>query len=163
MNNDKITILIVDNCPHILSCLSEIIRSKGYEIKQANSGKSALKSVIDSKTDLILMDVKMPIIDGYQVCKQLKTNPNTHNIPVIFMSEISDTTERIKGFEAGGIDYISKPIQREEVLARIESQLTIKKLHIKLEEKNKQLEKEIEIKRKMNIIYQLLLLICQKV
>ncbi|NEO57273.1 MAG: PAS domain S-box protein [Okeania sp. SIO3B5] len=148
MNNDKNTILIVDNCPHILSFLSEIFRCKGYRIKQVNSGKSALKYVINNKTDLILMDVKKPEIDGYQVCRQLKGNPNTHNIPVIFMSDISDTTEIIKGFEAGGIDYISKPIQGEEILARIEAQLKIKKLHLKLEEKNKQLEKEIELKQK---------------
>ncbi|NET42462.1 PAS domain S-box protein [Okeania sp. SIO2B3] len=148
MNNGQITILIVDNHPHILSFLSEIIGLKGYKIEQANSGKLALKYVMENKTDLILMDVKMPEMDGYQVCKQLKANPNTQNIPVIFLSDLSDTTERIKGFEAGGIDYITKPVQREEVLARIEAQLTIKKLYIKLEEKNKQLEKEIEIKRK---------------
>lgn len=147
MNNDQITILIVDDYPHILSFLSEMVGLKGYKIKQANSGKLALKSVIESRIDLILMDVKMPEIDGCEVCKQLKANPKTQNIPVIFLSALSDVAERIKGFQAGGIDYISKPVQREEVLTRIENQLTIKKLNLKLEEKNKQLKKEIEIKK----------------
>ncbi|MDY7008041.1 MAG: PAS domain S-box protein [Cyanobacteriota bacterium] len=148
MNNDQITILIVDDHPHILSFLSETIGLKGYRVKQADSGKLALKSVMESKTDLILMDVQMPEMDGYQVCKQLKANSNTQNIPVIFLSSLSDVTERVKGFKAGGVDYIIKPVQSEELLVRIEAQLTVQRLHFELEEKNKQLEKEIEIKRK---------------
>ncbi|WP_094673168.1 PAS domain S-box protein [Hydrocoleum sp. CS-953] len=147
MNNNEITILIVDDQPGTLYVISHIITQKGYNVIQVNSGKEALKSANTYTVDLILMDVMMPEMNGYQVCRQLKANPKTANIPVIFLSALSGTDEKVKGFAAGGIDYINKPVHAGELLARIENQITIKKLHLKLEEKNQQLQQEIEIKK----------------
>ncbi|MEM1170491.1 MAG: PAS domain S-box protein [Cyanobacteria bacterium P01_H01_bin.35] len=147
MNNNQITILVVDDQPDNLYVISHIITQKGYNLIQVNSGEKALKSANTNRVDLILMDVMMPEMNGYQVCRQLKANPKTANIPVIFLSALSDIDEKVKGFASGGIDYINKPVYAVELLARIEAQITIIKLHQKLEEKNQQLQQEIEIKK----------------
>ncbi len=149
MNNNHITILIVDDRPDNLYLISEIISQKGYKSLQVTSGEEALKSANNNQVDLILMDVMMPEMDGYQVCRNLKSNPKTANIPVIFISALSETDEKVKGFAAGGIDYIHKPVNSGELLARIEAQITITKLHRKLEAKNQQLQQEIEIKKQI--------------
>ncbi|MGD1808606.1 PAS domain S-box protein [Dapis sp. BLCC M126] len=149
MNNNEITILVVDDQPDNLYVISHIITQNGYNLIQTNSGEEALKSANTNTVDLILMDVMMPEIDGYQVCRQLKANPKTANIPVIFLSALSDIGEKVKGFAAGGIDYISKPVHSQELFARIDNQITIKKLHLQLEEKNQQLQQEIEIKKQI--------------
>ncbi|MGD1701295.1 PAS domain S-box protein [Dapis sp. BLCC M229] len=149
MNNNEITVLIVDDQPNNLYVISKIISRKGYNFIQANSGEEALKSANSNIVDLILMDVMMPVMDGYQLCRQLKANPKTANIPVIFLSALSDTDEKVKGFAAGGVDYISKPVNSQELLVRIETQVTITKLHLELKAKNQQLQQEIEIKRQI--------------
>ncbi|MEB3341082.1 PAS domain S-box protein [Okeania sp.] len=147
MNNNQITILIVDDRPNNLYLISEIISEKGYNLIQATSGEEALKSAKSQPLDLILMDVMLPKMDGYEVCKVLKANPKTANIPVIFLTALSDIDQKLKGFIVGGIDYISKPVHPGELLARIEAQITISKLRLELETKNQQLQQEIGIKK----------------
>ena len=149
MKNNEITIMIVDDRPDNLYLISDFLSHKGYNSIEVNSGEKALKSANKNQVDLILMDVMMPEMDGYEVCRHLKSNPKTANIPVIFISALSDTDEKVKGFAAGGIDYINKPVNSGELLARIEAQITITKLHQKLEEKNQQLQQEIEIKKQI--------------
>ncbi|MGK7919926.1 MAG: PAS domain S-box protein [Trichodesmium sp.] len=144
MNNDIITILIIDNQSDNLSFLSQIISHTEYQVISATSPEVALKSAINNQVDLILIEVNLPEMDGYELCKLLKANPQTEQIPVIFLTDLSDSDQQIKGYEVGGIDYINQPIQPKEVLAKIESQITIKKLRLKLEEQNQKLQKKIE-------------------
>ncbi|MBL1210014.1 response regulator [Geminocystis sp. GBBB08] len=135
--NNKGDILIVDDLPDNLRVLSQILMEKNYQVRKAINGKTAIRAAQLSIPDLILLDIKMPEMDGYQVCQQLKLNDLTKEIPIIFISALDDTLDKIKAFEVGGVDYITKPFQVEEVVARIESQLTIQR-------QKKQLQKEIE-------------------
>lgn len=139
MTNSEI--LIVDDTPNNLRLLSMILTIKGYEVRKAINGKMALESVNLLPPDLILLDIKMPEMDGYEACKKLKENPLTRGIPVIFISALDDVDDKVKAFSVGGIDYITKPFQQEEVLARIQNQLRIKFLNQKLEERNQDLKK----------------------
>lgn len=136
----KPEILIVDDIPNNLRLLSMILKTNGYEVRMSINGKMALKSVNIAPPDLILLDVKMPEMDGYMTCKNLKDNPEFRNIPVIFISALDDVVDKVKAFSLGGVDYITKPFQQEEVLARIENQLRIQFLNDKLEQKNKSLQ-----------------------
>lgn len=136
-NDNKGDILIVDDLPDNLRVLSQILVEKNYHVRKAINGKTAIRAAQLAIPDLILLDIKMPEMDGYEVCKQLKSDEITAEIPIIFISALDDTLDKIKAFEVGGVDYITKPFQVEEVIARIESQLTIQR------QKN-QLKKEIE-------------------
>ncbi|MGE3724522.1 MAG: diguanylate cyclase [Candidatus Sericytochromatia bacterium] len=118
-------ILIVDDNPNNLRLLIAILQERGYQIRPANNGARALSTAKKQKPDLILLDINMPEMDGYEVCRQLKADPETADIPVLFISANDELHDRIHGFAVGGVDYISKPFQEAEVLARIESQLTI--------------------------------------
>ncbi|MGB3511135.1 MAG: PAS domain S-box protein, partial [Microcoleaceae cyanobacterium] len=148
INDTRITILIIDDQSNNLRFLSEILSQEGYKVKRAISGELGLNAAIISQPDLILLDILMPEMDGYQVCNFLKANPKTQGIPVIFLSALSEVSDKVKGFQVGGVDYVTKPFKAEEVLARITNQITIKKLHLQLEEQNKQLQQEIEIRKK---------------
>ncbi|BAQ63686.1 response regulator [Geminocystis sp. NIES-3709] len=134
---NKRDILIVDDLPDNLRVLSEILIERNYQVRKAINGKTAIRAAQLSMPDLILLDIKMPEMDGYDVCKELKSNKKTAEIPIIFISALDDTIDKIKAFEVGGVDYVTKPFHVEEVLARIESQLTIQR-------QKKQLQKEIE-------------------
>jgi two-component system, sensor histidine kinase and response regulator len=119
------TILIVEDDPATIQILRYILETKGYQIHAAESGPVALETVKQIEPQLILLDVMLPEMDGYQVCEQLKADERTQDIPIIFISALTDTFNKIKGFNVGGADYITKPFHSEEVLARAESQLTI--------------------------------------
>jgi two-component system, sensor histidine kinase and response regulator len=119
------TILIVEDDPATIQILRYILESKGYRIHTADSGFTALEMVEELGPQLILLDIMLPEMDGYEVCQQLKANEQTRDIPVIFISALIDTFNKIKGFNVGGADYITKPFHSEEVIARVESQLTI--------------------------------------
>lgn len=133
-------ILIVDDTPDNLRLLSKTLSEQGYEVQCAINGKLALMAVIHEPPDLILLDIKMPEMDGYEVCERLKTQKETAEIPVIFLSALDDVFDKVKAFNVGGADYITKPFQVEEVFARIEHQLTIRRLQQQLQDKNFKLE-----------------------
>ena len=133
-------ILIVDDLPDNLRLLSTILTDRGYEVGKARTGAMALNAVRAELPDLILLDINMPHMDGYEVCQQLKSNSTTQEIPVIFISALDEVWDKVKAFNVGGIDYITKPFQGEEVLARVANQLQIKALQKAL--KNEQEKSE---------------------
>jgi len=119
------SILIVDDNPTNLELLSLLLAEEGYRVRVATNGMRALESAHASLPDLILLDVMMPDIDGYAVCEQLKADEKTEDIPIIFISALDDAFDKVKAFAAGGIDYIAKPFQPEEVLARVRVHLAL--------------------------------------
>ena len=118
-------ILIVDDTPANLNVLSAILGKRGYRVRPAINGALALKAAQKAVPDLILLDVQMPGLDGYEVCRQLKADAQTRAIPVIFISALDDVLDKVEAFQVGGVDYITKPFQIEEVLARVENQLAL--------------------------------------
>ncbi len=118
-------ILIVDDTPANLTVLSAILGKRGYRVRPAINGTLALKAAQKAASDLILLDVQMPGLDGYEVCRQLKAGAQTRAIPVIFISALDDVLDKVEAFQVGGVDYITKPFQIEEVLARVENQLAL--------------------------------------
>jgi signal transduction histidine kinase len=144
MNNIKdATILIVDDNLNNLKVLCGAIADYGWEILVATDGETALEQAEYANPDLILLDVMMPIVDGFETCKNLKANTATHEIPVIFMTALSDTVDKVKGLSIGAVDYITKPFQTEEVLARINIHLKLRFLTKQLEEQKQDLEKRV--------------------
>ncbi|MCT7951757.1 diguanylate cyclase [Ancylothrix sp. C2] len=148
MNNNsgnvkKPDILVVDDVPENLRLLASILQSRGYRLRRVTNGKMALSAAHSAPPDLILLDIMMPDISGYEVCEKLKSSPDTSEIPVIFLSALDDVVDKIKGFQVGGVDYITKPFQVEEVIARIETQLTIVRQKNILSERNARLQEEI--------------------
>lgn len=137
------TILIVDDHPANLSVLSDALDQAGWEVWVAKSGKVALERVEYALPHLILLDVMMPEMDGFETCRRLKANPETKAIPVIFMTALSDTANKVAGFEAGAVDYITKPFQQAEVLSRVKLHLQLSDLSRKLEDKNHLLEEKL--------------------
>jgi signal transduction histidine kinase len=137
------TVLIVDDNPANLGVLSDALDQAGLEVWVAKSGKVALERVKYALPDLILLDVMMPEIDGFETCRQLKANPQTKDIPVIFMTALSDTTNKVEGFQVGAVDYITKPFQQEEVMSRVKLHLKLHYLASKLEHKNALLEQKV--------------------
>ena len=115
----KPLILLVDDTPTNLGVLFELLKGRGFKVSVAEDGESALEQVNYARPDLILLDVLMPLMDGFTTCERLKAQPETREIPVIFMTALTDTVDKVKGFELGAVDYITKPFQQEEVLARI--------------------------------------------
>jgi DNA-binding response OmpR family regulator len=137
-------ILIVDDNPTNLEVLSESLSQAGFQIAVAIDGESALEQVSYYKPELILLDVMMPGIDGFETCRRLKENPETYEIPVVFMTALSDTENKLKGLSLGAIDYITKPFQYEEVLARVRIHLKMQNLAKTLKTQNIQLKGEID-------------------
>lgn len=127
-------ILVVDDTVANLKLLLDMLIEKGYKVRPANNGEQALASVAIRKPELILLDIKMPGMDGYEVCRRLKEDEETRDIPVVFISALDDLAARIKGFEVGGVDYISKPFQQEEVLMRVETHMQLHKMQENLEQ-----------------------------
>ena len=133
-------ILIVDDIPENLDILSRILKERGYRTRTAMSGVAALEAVKRSLPDLILLDVCMPGMDGYEVCRKLKADEKAKDVPVIFLSALDDTGDKVEAFKAGGEDYITKPFQFEEVYSRVKTHLTLKAAKEYLKEKNRFLE-----------------------
>ena len=123
----KGNILLVDDLPENLQLLNDLLVNLGYSVRSATSGKLALRTIQAKQPDVILLDLKMPEIDGHQVCATLKSQPETQDIPIIFISAINDTFDKVRAFQLGAVDYITKPFQSEEVVARLETQLTIQR------------------------------------
>lgn len=138
---NKPTILIVDDTADNLGVLANLLSGFGYGIRAATDGAKALKSVRLSLPDLILLDVKMPGMDGYEVCKQLKADRATAAVPIIFISALGEVVDKVKAFEVGGADYITKPFQAAEVVARVRT-------HLRLAQQQVQLKREVEAKQK---------------
>ncbi len=130
-------LLIVDDIPANISLLLDFLTDVGFKVLVAKDGEAAIKKAEYANPDLILLDVMMPGIDGFEVCKRLKSLPTTQNIPIIFMTALSDTVDKVKGFSLGAVDYITKPLQAEEVLARVSSHLNLRKLQQQLEDEIK--------------------------
>lgn len=136
-------ILIVDDVPANLRILSEALESQGYRIQAATDGETALKLVTAGPPELILMDVMMPGIDGYETCRRLKKMPGMAHIPVLFITARNETEDVVEGFMAGGIDYLSKPFSEAEVHARVATHLRVGRLTKALKDRNEKLEKAI--------------------
>lgn len=146
----KDVIMVVDDTPENVELLSQILITRGYEVFPASSGKLALAGVKTALPDLILLDIRMPDMDGYEVCEQLKANVHTQNIPVIFISALDDLADKVRGFDVGGIDYITKPFQLAEVLARVRTHLTLRHLQEQLQITNKKLAEQLQESERLN-------------
>lgn len=138
------TILIVDDIPSNLSLLREELRANGYKVIVAESGMSALRRIEHITPDIILLDVMMPGIDGFETSRRLKLNAATCDTPIIFLTALTDSIDKVRSFDAGGVDYVCKPIDIAEVLARIRTHLTIVSLQKQLKEQNDQLEAQVQ-------------------
>ncbi len=136
-------ILLVDDTPNNLRVLSTLLSKKGYEVRSVISGEVALRAAKAAPPDLVLLDINMPRMNGYEVCQALKADETTKDIPVIFISALSEVLDKVKAFAAGGVDYITKPFQFAEVLVRVENQLNLRNLQRMLEEQNERLVKEV--------------------
>jgi len=136
----KESILIVDDTPANLQLLAQMLSEQGYKVRMAQDGTMAIMSIKSSPPDLILLDIMMPELNGYEVCSKLKASSQTKDIPIIFISALNEVFDKVKAFEVGGVDYITKPFQAQEVLARVEHQLHIQRLSQQLSEQNAQLE-----------------------
>ena len=136
-------ILVVDDDLNNLRLLTEVLSGHGYEVRPIRDGVMALAAIQAKQPDLILLDIMMPCLNGYEVCSQVKANPKTCHIPIIFLSALHETLDKVTAFSSGGVDYITKPFQVEEVIARIENQLQINRLQKQLKEQNEQLKQEI--------------------
>ncbi len=144
---DQQDILVVDDSVDSLQLLKDMLGKAGYHVRVASDGALALLSVAFNPPDLILLDVKMPDMDGFEVCRRLKSDVKSRDIPVIFISGLGEISQRVQGFNVGGVDYITKPFEVEEVLARVKTQLRLRELAEKLEQKvyerTEELEREI--------------------
>jgi DNA-binding response OmpR family regulator len=154
------TLLVVDdelvNLKLLISCLED-----HYKVVVAHDGEEALAEVHESKPDLILMDVRMPKLDGFEACRRLKADTQTKNIPVIFMTALTDTGDKIKGFEAGAVDYLTKPVHYQEMLSRINAHLSLRNLQVILSQQNAAIEQknlELQIQNmEMNALAQVVI------
>ena len=145
---NKGNILIVDDTPENLQVLSATLSESGYKVRGVINGKMAVRAARSAPPDLILLDIRMPDTNGYEVCEELKADSQTSKIPVIFISALDEVLDKVKAFQVGGEDYITKPFQVEEVVARVEHQLTIQRLQKQLIQQNEQLQKEIVERKK---------------
>ncbi len=139
---DRAAVLIVDDSPTNLRVLVDALESAQFQTLIATDGQMALRQTERFVPDLILLDVLMPGLDGFETCRRFKANPLTHHVPIIFMTALSDTASKMTGFEAGAVDFITKPFEHQEVLARVTTHLTLRRLQQALEEKNRQLEQK---------------------
>ncbi len=140
-------ILVVDDATANVRFLVRLLERHNYIVLSASNGSEALDSVRDYQPDLILLDIMMPGMDGYEVCERLKANPATHDIPVIFISALDEVLDKVRAFSVGGVDYVTKPVRAEEVLARVQTHLMIRRLQQELLDKNVQLEQEVAERR----------------
>lgn len=134
-NVNKTTILIIDDHPSNLKLLTKILFDRGYKVRIAPSAKLGINSVMDEVPDLIILDIKMPDLNGYEVCQHLKGDRKTCDIPVIFISGLEDVMDKVKAFEIGGVDYIVKPFSSEEVIARVKNHLQVSQAVHQLKQK----------------------------
>lgn len=142
------TLLIVDDTPENIAVLFTFLSGQGFKVLVAETGEDALENAQEEHPDLILLDVLMPGIDGFETCRRLKSDPSTQEIPIIFITALSDTLDKVKAFKLGAVDYITKPFQQEEVLARVNTHLTIRRLQQELQAQKAALEQaNLELQR----------------
>jgi sigma-B regulation protein RsbU (phosphoserine phosphatase) len=141
----KADLLIVDDKPANLRLLATMLVDEGYKVRSAINGRLALTATQAAPPDMILLDINMPEMNGYEVCERLKSDESTCDIPIIFISALDETADKVKGFQVGGVDYIAKPFQMEEVLARIQTHLALRRLQQRLQEANKKFEEELAL------------------
>ena len=132
-------VLLVDDTPANLQVLGGMLKEQGCIVRPVPSGKLAIRFAEADPPDIILLDIMMPEMDGYEVCRRLKGIERLKDIPIIFISALQETIDKVKAFSAGGVDYITKPFQFEEVQARLKTHLNIRQLQVKLETQNRQL------------------------
>lgn len=142
-DNRTPTILIVDDTPANLLLLTQLLVGQSYDVRPVTQGRQAIAAVRAIRPDLILLDIRMPDMDGYTVCQALKADPETNQIPVIFISALDDTEDKVRAFECGGVDYITKPFQPAEVLARVRTHLALAQARIALETANRELQRAL--------------------
>lgn len=130
----KGNLLVVDDTPASLKLLTELLQAEGYAVRSAISGELALRAALQCPPELILLDIKMPELDGFEVCRRLKAQPATQDVPIIFVSALAEPTEKVIGFELGAVDFVTKPYQREELLMRVRTHLEINRLRNRLEQ-----------------------------
>jgi putative two-component system response regulator len=140
VNSHVPVIQVVDDTPTNLELLTEMLKAQGYKVRAVPSGKLALQLALSEPPDLILLDIQMPEMDGYEVCEHLKAIEKLAKIPVIFLSALNDAADKTKAFSAGGVDYVTKPFKFEEVRARVDTHLNLRRLQIELERQNHHLQ-----------------------
>ncbi|MBI9091343.1 MAG: diguanylate cyclase [Desulfobacterium sp.] len=145
MSNKNNTILIIDDSKTNIGTLSAVLELHGFKTITARSGKMGIQRAIYAKPDLILLDIMMPGLDGFETCCLLKADDGAKNIPVIFMTALADMESKLQAFDAGGVDYITKPFEEAEVLARVKTHLTIGRLQQELEARNRELAALVHI------------------
>ncbi len=145
----KGTLLVIDDIPDNIKILLGFLGNAGFKVLAAKDGEQGLKLAEHTHPDVILLDIMMPGIDGFEVCRRLKANDRTKEIPVIFMTALTDVFDKIKGFQVGAADYITKPVQQEEVLARVTVHLNLRKLQKQQEAQNRQLLYEISLRKEV--------------
>lgn len=131
--NEKNKILVVDDQQENLKVVSGYLREVGYRIALSTNGEGAISILEEHKIDLVLLDIMMPGMDGFEVCRRIKAKPGTHDIPVIFLTAKVETEDIVKGFRLGGADYVTKPFNKEELLARVENHIRLKQMREFLE------------------------------
>ncbi|MGD1917462.1 MAG: response regulator [Pleurocapsa sp.] len=142
--NSQATILIVDDTPNNLQVLFSYLETAGFKVLLAEDGESALQIAQSQTPDLILLDVLMPEVDGFETCSRLKSQRATKEIPIIFLTALSETVNKVQGFKLGGVDYITKPTEQEEVLARIQTHLNLQRMRRTLALQNKELKQTLD-------------------
>jgi two-component system sensor histidine kinase/response regulator len=140
-DTSKGNILIVDDTPANLQLLAGLLRERGYKPRPVPSGRLALQAAAAEAPDLVLLDINMPEMDGYSVCQQFKQDDRLKEIPIIFISALTETLDKLKAFQAGGVDYVTKPFDAEEVGARVQTHLTLRRLQIDLQQRYDDLQK----------------------
>ena len=154
MEQKKGELLIVDDNPENLRVLSSMLKQEGYDVRAAKNAKQALASIDGSEPDLVLLDVHMPEMDGFELCRQIKGRAEFQNLPIIFLSALNDTFNKKQGFDAGAVDYMTKPFDVEEVKIRIKTHLELKASLMELDRLNKEIAKRdaqiVKLKGRLN-------------
>lgn len=145
MSDTVAEILIVDDKPANLRLLTQILTEHGYQVRAMTSGARALESALVTPPDLILLDIRMPEMDGFAVCTALKAQAQTRDIPIIFISALDSVEDKLAAFRLGGVDYVTKPFQPEEVLARVKTHLALRGLQRRLQESNRRYRRELAL------------------
>lgn len=143
-------IMIVDDIIQNVKLLMEVLSREGFQVRTANRGELALRSIRAKKPELVLLDIMMDGMDGYEVCRQLKADSKTAQIPIIFISAFGEETQKVKGFEAGGVDYVTKPFSPEEVLSRVKTHIALRRAQEELETRATELEKALTQVKKLS-------------
>ena len=142
-------ILIVDDTPANIQMLMAILKKEGYQLSAATNGRQALEVIEKVAPDLVLMDVVMPDMDGYAACERIKASPRWRDLPIVFLTAKTDIADIVRGFEVGAVDYVGKPFNGHELLARVHTHLTLQRLRREMESRNAELARELEVAQEM--------------